>query len=879
MAVPAHQRPLRGCGQRLRFLTGSLSLLLCLLPLARAVAAVPDIAGGRTLLNAGKYAEALAAAEAALKQDASDEEWTLLKLRLQMLTGKYGEALEVVTTGFRRYPLSTSIRLRLLARDVFLFNGQPDKAEQAILEVNRLAGSRTWAYRDAANVITLGEAALRLGADPKLVLDRLFKPAIKSEVTAKEGYLAIGNLAVSKGNFAMAAEHFVLGLKHVPDDPDLLHGLARAYEEGAMEDALKTVEKALAVNENHVPSKLFLIDHLVDGEDYDQAGGLIKEVLKVNEWQPEAWAYLAVIAHVKNEPEAEKSARAKALKYYSNNPEVDHLIGRKLSQKYRFREGAEHQQQALKFDPKHLPARIQLSQDLLRIGREAEGWKLIEAVHEEDGFDVTAFNLMTLKDSTDKYTTLTNENFILRMDGREAGIWGNRALDLLERAHQTLTKKYDITLTQPTVVEIYASQNDFAVRTFGSTGNPGFLGVCFGPLITANSPSTQGERPSNWEAVLWHEFAHVITLTKTQNKMPRWLSEGISVYEELAEKPSWGQRMTPRYVQLIEAGDLIPVSNLSLAFMRPKSPEHLQFAYYEAYLVVDYLVREFGQEKLRNVLDDLAKGDWINIAIERHCKSMKEIDKEFDDHVHKLAENLAPGLDFTDPEKPKGLFAGDPLADLSGKSLDLTGAKKRNYFNLSETAMQAIKREDYEAAMQPINMLLEHYPLDISPVGGLRLKALVHRKKDETEAERKTLVKLALLTNDSLDVYARLMDLEAARTNWTAVRRLGEQYLAVQPLRPSAYEQLAIAAEQLNQAADAAEAWSKVLMLDPADPAEVHYRLGKQLVTIDAERARRHALMALEEAPRFRAAHRLLIELNEKREQAAKADTKEKAAR
>ena len=59
-------------------------------------------------------------------------------------------------------------------------------------------------------------------------------------------------------------------------------------------------------------------------------------------------------------------------------------------------------------------------------------------------------------------------------------------------------------------------------------------------MITANSPASQGEHPANWEAVLWHEFCHVVTLSKTHNKMPRWLSEGISVYEEAQEDASWG---------------------------------------------------------------------------------------------------------------------------------------------------------------------------------------------------------------------------------------------------------------------------------------------------------------------------------------------------
>ena len=109
-------------------------------------------------------------------------------------------------------------------------------------------------------------------------------------------------------------------------------------------------------------------------------------------------------------------------------------------------------------------------------------------------------------------------------------------------------------------MEIFAKQKDFGVRTFGMPGNPGFLGVCFGCVITANSPASQMPSPANWESVLWHEFCHTVTLTLTKNKMPRWLSEGISVYEERQANPAWGQRMNPSYRSMILDKDLTPIS-------------------------------------------------------------------------------------------------------------------------------------------------------------------------------------------------------------------------------------------------------------------------------------------------------------------------------
>ena len=131
-----------------------------------------------------------------------------------------------------------------------------------------------------------------------------------------------------------------------------------------------------------------------------------------------------------------------------------------------------------------------------------------------------------------------------------------RALDLLQRAKDRLSEKYGFPLEQRITVEIFPEQKDFAVRTFGIPENPGFLGVCFGPVVTANSPASQTAHPACWEAVLWHEFCHVITLGMTRNRMPRWLSEGISVYEEMQVNPAWGQAMNARYREMILGEDL-----------------------------------------------------------------------------------------------------------------------------------------------------------------------------------------------------------------------------------------------------------------------------------------------------------------------------------
>ena len=64
------------------------------------------------------------------------------------------------------------------------------------------------------------------------------------------------------------------------------------------------------------------------------------------------------------------------------------------------------------------------------------------------------------------------------------------------------------------------------------------------------------------------------------------------------------------------------------------------------------------------------------------------------------------------------------------------------------------------------------------------------------------------------------------------------------------------------RADEALAAYRAVALLDDTDPAGVHYQLAKLLRDAGKpQEARREVLRSLEEAPRFREAHQLLLEL------------------
>ena len=835
-----------------RFTKAASSLVVAALAVSLAEPACgADLDDVRKEFARGQYAESARLAEREVKDQPYSEEWRLLLIESLMAMGRYTNALTETEVALNRS--YSSIKLRLLGHEVFRSNGDKERAERMLIEINALAERRGgWAYRNPANLVALGRAALLLGADPRRVLENFFDRAKAADPSLRDTFLAMGQLAIDKGDDALAAKTFADGLKKFPDDADMHFGLAQAYASGDRRQMLQSLESALEINTNHVPALLLLAEHLVDGEEYETARKTIDRALTVNPWHPIAWASRAVLAYLANDSDEEKASRKKGLKFWETNPAVDHFIGRKLSQKYRFTEGANYQRIALKFDKSFVPAKIQLAQDLLRLG-EDEGWKLCHEAHDEDGYDVTAYNLVTLEETLKKFATLTNEHFIVRMSRQEADIYGDEVLKLLEAAREKLCTKYNVTLRKPTTIEIYPNQKDFGVRTFGMPHNPGFLGVCFGPVVTANSPASQTGHEANWQAVLWHEFCHVITLQMTENKMPRWLSEGISVYEEKQENKTWGQVMNAKYRDMVLGKDLVAVGELSSAFLAPRSDLHLQFAYYQSSLVVEYLIDRFGIEPFQAILHDLGKGTDINAAIEAHTKPMTELEDDFARYARKLARSVGPELDWTKPKRPGDDDEDEPEAKPAGKD---------NYYQLVRQASELMRSKDWKAARVPLQKLIDQVPVQTGPDNAYVMLAYAHRQLGETNEERQVLSTVAGIDADDIETFERLMELALASKDWDDARLNAQRFLAVNPLVPRPYASLAESAEALDDADRAIAAWRKLLLLDPPDPARAHFRLAKLLHEKRDPAAKRHVLKALEEAPRFRDAQKLLLQIN-----------------
>ncbi|EMI56368.1 tetratricopeptide repeat protein [Rhodopirellula sallentina] len=831
---------------------------LCLFLAGATVSRAADLQATRAMFRAGEYeaAEKIAAAE--VEAGIWNERWPRLLIRLQLIQGKYAEALTTYEQAISRYP--SSLTLRLLGIEAIRHNDLIERSEAEVERFFAVLQSSTLRYVSRDNLVAAGRYFSERGEDARKILEMFYDRVRDADPDFFEAYIATAELAIEKGDFQVAAETMRAAEEIDASDPRSAYLIARSFESSDRKKANEAIERALRLNPNHIPSLIFQAESAIDREQYDVARSLLEEVVAIHPKQPDAWALRAVLAHLDGDEQREKEYRETALSTWSQNPRVDYMIGKKLSEKYRFAEGAKYQQRALEMDASFHAARFQLAQDKLRLGEEVEGWKLAEMVSQTDPYNVVAHNLVTLYDRIKKFDTLQSGDIHVRMDPLEAELYGDAVLQLLGEANEVLCEKYDVEPDAPILVEIFPDQKDFAIRTFGLPGGAGYLGVCFGRVITANSPASQGERPSNWQSVLWHEFCHVVTLEKTKNRMPRWLSEGISVYEERQRNPAWGESMSPQYRAMILGTPATPdsltlPSQLSSAFLAPPSPIHLQFAYYESSLVVQYIIETHGLDKLKQILDSLGVGIPINDSLAAAIGSIEKLDANFTDYAKDLAKSYGPEVDWDREKLPEN----PNVADLK----EFVAEHPMNYWGRQTLSARLFQAKQFEEAVEHLEALQE---LSVLYGQSKELLAQAYEQLGDADREREVLVEIVRESSDALPALKRLVEMESQDGNWRKVVELSKEMLAIQPLLPYGHERLAAAAENADLPDASVNALKALLALDPIDPAGMNYRVADALARAGRRQdAKRHVLMALEEAPRYRDAHRLLLRLNEER--------------
>ena len=272
----------------------------------------------------------------------------------------------------------------------------------------------------------------------------------------------------------------------------------------------------------------------------------------------------------------------------------------------RYEESIQYLVKAVTATPDLWNAHSELGVNLMRLGREGDARKELQLAYDNHFRDAATANTLTLMDSYSKFTTFETPTTALRLNKKEADVLRPYFQEELKRAMATYEKKYKFKLNVPVQVEVYPDHEDFAVRTMGMPGL-GALGVTFNNYIAMDSPSGRPPGQFHWASTLWHELSHVYVLEMTNERVPRWFTEGLSVHEETAASPDWGDRLSPEIIAAIRDKKLLPIADIDRGFVHPTYQAQVIVSYYEAGKICDYISQRWGESKLLDMIHEFAK--------------------------------------------------------------------------------------------------------------------------------------------------------------------------------------------------------------------------------------------------------------------------------
>ena len=875
--------------QSLRFPTVVLLVTGALLPsrlLSQQRQAIESFSEARIAIAMGKYAEATAYLERLPRTDSTWMDAQVELVRVFALISKYDDAervarqavaapngkealtalgelmrtrgrLAAADSAFARAvaehasdSLMASLNLALLAK------ARGDKAVAArgldhFIDVyNTAAGSLTSREMMAVAIACreLGETNAELFKDALKAFDR----AITLDPANIDARVALGELFLEKYNGAEAQRTLDEVLQINASHPGALVAAARRLVFDGQPGADSLLATALAVSPEFVPARLMMARGSMDLERYADAARDAERALKANPSDAGALATLAAARFVGGDERAYADARARALALNARDAGFFVTLAEAAGRVRRYAIAADFARQAIAADSANWKAHSVLGMNLLRLGKIADGRQSLEVAFKGDPFDVWVKNTLDLLDTFKNYDESTSEHAVFMIEKQESALLTIYLKDLAEKAYAKFQQRYQYAAPPPVRIEVYRSHADFSVRTVGLSGL-GALGVSFGTTLAFDSPAAKDAGPFNWASTVWHELAHTFTLGSTDHRIPRWLSEGLSVWEEHQARAGWGASVSPGFLEAYRAGKLVPISRMNDGFMRPTYPEQIGYSYYQGSLVCDLIVKDWGEKAITGLLVEYRAGRTTDEAFQKVTgMDMKAFDRRFDAYMKERFGPVLEALALPGPEYPAGMGAAQFLA-----RADSFPASYRAQVMAATPLVRARMHDEAVRVLERAHALFPAFGGDDSPASNL---AVLYRAKGDTAKEIAMLKVLTLSDESNYAANMHLASLLIVRGDTAGALEASERALFINPFAPELHVVLARLYEARGDQAMRVREREALVALDPVDKSEALYELAVAYRAAgDLVKAKRAVLRALEDAPNFERAQDLLL--------------------
>lgn len=705
----------------------------------------------------------------------------------------------------------------------------------------------------------VGRACIYLGRlNPDLFRDalRAFDEAQQADPQNLEPALRTGFLFLDKYNSADASETFDEILRINASHPLALLGRARQQHFDGSRASFATTARALDINPNLLEARTFLGELLLGVEAFSSAAEEAEKALAINPNFLPALYILTAAHYLNSDEEAFKRAGSRVAALNPNDGEFFMKVAQMCVPNRLYIESTGFARQAIEKDPDLWNAYGVLGINQLRTGEIEEGALNLEISFTGDPYNVWIKNTLDLLDTFPSYEISRSDRFEVLIHNKESELLAPIVLELAEEAYDSLADQYGYKPEIPIRIELYPNSPDFSVRTVGLVGL-GALGACFGTVIVLDSPSAREAGSFNWGSTLWHELAHAFTLGMTGHRVPRWFTEGLSVFEERRAKPAWGEELSVPFLRAYQQGRILGIATINNGFMRPTYPGQIQVSYFHASVICDWICERYGFESIIRMLDGynrrLSTTEILQEVLE---VSTSEFDRAFDQYVQDRFQAQFSVLKTADNDTMAVAVSAEEIAAMASNNPDDFVAQMTagSFFYL---------QEQFERAIPYLERALELLPEYGASDGPDAFLANIYMMQGNTGRAIEMLSNLTAVNETDYSAHMTLARLLKAEDNTQKAAEILNRTLYIYPLEQDLYERLASVHDDLGKYEQAVKARRAVLALDPVDRVEAlyllalaHHRAGER------DEARIVVLQALEMAPNYEDALDLLLELH-----------------
>ena len=228
-------------------------------------------------------------------------------------------------------------------------------------------------------------------------------------------------------------------------------------------------------------------------------------------------------------------------------------------------------------------------------------WKLVDA----EGNELkTERETLLYTDNRYDWQSMGNERVTLYWyEGDET--FGQALLDRANVALDTLENDVGVALENPIKIFIYGNHRDL-LSALSVTAQEWTGGVAYtdhGVVVIGISPSQL-----DWGLnAMTHEMTHLVIHQATDNpfgSLPRWLDEGIAVYNENRDELDADFR--PIFERAVASDELMTLRTLTSPF--PADPVQANLAYGQSGATVKFIIDTYGSDAMAELLAIYAEG-------------------------------------------------------------------------------------------------------------------------------------------------------------------------------------------------------------------------------------------------------------------------------